>query len=362
MAPAHGLEARVELGHARRPRPPVEVGEPDVVARPLEVVQEQRELAQVEDRLVRDAPRPAPRPELDAERRRRPRELARLVGEHPLRCLLLDEQMRVRRPSSSAESDGGAPQRSPYGCGDAPGVPRDAHRRETYLRTRPLPSRERVDGPQDGAAARRGVGRARAFQRDPQGSPSRDRPRSPRGRRVLPLLAPLAVHRRATRPSGRGALRDCRLVAGRGRGPHAPRRRLRIRAAPRADARCDPAPRGQRRLGVRLVQGCERAPVCPDRGPRLPPRATARLGLVGRARGGAGRRDPVLDLRRDRDDREPLVRRHGVGPLRDHARARAPDRPAPVRASSRRPRSRSSRARSSGSSTSRGSARSAPSG
>ena len=80
-----------------------------LLSRALEVVQEQRELAQVEDRLVRDASRPAPRPELDAERGRRPRELPRLVGEHPLGCLLLDEQVRVRRPSPRAEPDGGAP-------------------------------------------------------------------------------------------------------------------------------------------------------------------------------------------------------------------------------------------------------------
>ena len=70
----------------------MEVRETEVVPVPLEVVLEQRELAQVEDRLVRDAARPAGRAELHPQRLRRPDELSRLVGQHPLGGLLLDEE------------------------------------------------------------------------------------------------------------------------------------------------------------------------------------------------------------------------------------------------------------------------------
>ena len=58
--------------------------------------------------------------------------------------------------------------------------------------------------------------------------------------------------------------------------------------------------------------------------------------VVGGPRGGAGRRDPVVRLGRDRDDREPLVPDHRVGALRDRDRARAADRPSPVRGPRRR--------------------------
>ena len=89
---AQGVEARIELRHPGRPRPSVEVREPEVVPVPLEVVLEQRELAQVEDRLVCDATRPAGRAEVTPSASRRPDELSRLVGQHPLGGLLLDEE------------------------------------------------------------------------------------------------------------------------------------------------------------------------------------------------------------------------------------------------------------------------------
>ena len=125
---AHRLEAGVELGHARRPRTPVEVRQAEVVPRPLEVVQQQRELAQVEDRLVRDAARPPPRPQVDAERGGGAGQVPRLVGEHPLRRLLLDEQPRMGRPVSSAKPDSGAPKRPADGRGETPRMSRHVHR------------------------------------------------------------------------------------------------------------------------------------------------------------------------------------------------------------------------------------------
>ena len=52
VPPAHRVEARVELGHSWRARPAVEVREAQVVPATLEVVQQERELALVEDRLA----------------------------------------------------------------------------------------------------------------------------------------------------------------------------------------------------------------------------------------------------------------------------------------------------------------------
>ena len=75
----------------------------------------------------------------------------------------------------------------------------------------------------------------------------------------------------------------------------------------------------------------ERVVLRPDGRARVPPRATARLRLVGRGRGGAVRHDPVVHLGRDRDDRKPVVPGGGLGPLRDRARAGAAERAPPAR-------------------------------
>ena len=58
---------------------------------------------------------------------------------------------------------------------------------------------------------------------------------------------------------------------------------------------------------------------------RVPPGAAPRLRLVGRARRGPVRRDPLVHLGRDRDDREPLLPGHCVGHLRDCTGAGAPE-------------------------------------
>ena len=98
----------------------MEVGEAEVVAVPLEVVEEQRELALVEDRLARHRVDPRGRPELDTERASGPDELPRLVGQHPLRRLLADEEARVRRPAARASTDDGAPHRPSDRSREAP--------------------------------------------------------------------------------------------------------------------------------------------------------------------------------------------------------------------------------------------------
>ena len=145
------------------------------------------------------------------------------------------------------------------------------------------------------------------------------------------LRAALAGRRRAARAPRRGALPDRRFLARRRRRTDAAWPGLRVRPAPAARARRDPAPRGEHRRGLRLVQGGERALLRADGRARVPPRPPARLAMVGRAGGSPRRRHSVVDLRRDRDDREPLVPDHRVGALRDRARARAAERPPSVR-------------------------------
>ena len=93
-----------------------------------EVVQEERELTQMEDRLIRDPAGPPARPELDSERGGRATELPRLVGEHPLGSFLLDEQARMGRPVTRPQSDRRAPERPADRRGEAPCVSRDVHR------------------------------------------------------------------------------------------------------------------------------------------------------------------------------------------------------------------------------------------
>ena len=138
-----------------RAGPPVEAREPEVVPAPLEVVQEQRELTQVEDRLVRDPPRPAGRPELDAESARRPLELPRLVREHPLRRLLLDEEPGVRRPVPRPEADERAPQGPSDRSRDAAGARCERHLSRRRATRRARAAREVARGP-----CRRGGARA----------------------------------------------------------------------------------------------------------------------------------------------------------------------------------------------------------
>ena len=84
-----------------------------------------------------------------------------------------------------------------------------------------------------------------------------------------------------------------------------------------------------------MVQGRERALLGAHRDPGVSARPQARVAVVGRPRGGADRRDPVVDLGRDGDDGEHGVLRRRVGALRDDARARAADRPPAARAARR---------------------------
>ncbi len=119
MSPTHRLEARVELGHARCAGAPVEIGEAKPVAMPLEVVQEERELAEVEDRLLADAFRPCLGADLHTQSTSRPFQLARFVREHPVDVLVRDEETRVRRPAPGTQGDGGAPKRAPDRCHEA---------------------------------------------------------------------------------------------------------------------------------------------------------------------------------------------------------------------------------------------------
>ena len=114
---------------------------------------------------------------------------------------------------------------------------------------------------------------------------------------ALYALLSLAIHGPRVHPDEERYL-IARVLARRGRGPHAPRAELRLRAAPRARARRDHPRRGQRRRRVRLVQGRERALLRADGGTRVPARPQVRLRLVGGARGGPGRRDPLVRLGR----------------------------------------------------------------
>ena len=92
MAAAHRRKTGIELGHPLGTWPAVEVREAEVVPVPLEVVEEERELALVEDRLTFHCVDPLRRAELDPERVSGADELARLVREHPLGGLLTDEE------------------------------------------------------------------------------------------------------------------------------------------------------------------------------------------------------------------------------------------------------------------------------
>ena len=87
-------------------------------------------------------------------------------------------------------------------------------------------------------------------------------PRSP----STPGWPPSSTSRAST---GRGALPHRGLLARRGRGPHAPRRRIRLRPSLRARSRRDPLAELRGRPGVRPLQGGERlffaltaVPVC----------------------------------------------------------------------------------------------------
>ena len=122
-----------------------------------------------------------------------------------------------------------------------------------------LASRERGDRPRDGAGRGRRASSRQGPRREPIRIAGRRRARPRRGRRVRRLRAALARRRRAARPSRRGAVPDRRVVARRGRGPDAPRGRIRVRPAAPARARRDPPARRERRRGLRLVQGGERA-------------------------------------------------------------------------------------------------------
>ena len=93
-----------------------------------EVVEEERELTQMEDRLIRDPAGPPARPELDSERGGRATELPRLVGEHPLSSLLFEEQARVRGPVTRPQSDRRLPERPADRPSKAARVSRDVHR------------------------------------------------------------------------------------------------------------------------------------------------------------------------------------------------------------------------------------------
>ena len=98
VPPPHRLVAGVELGHARRARPPVQVRDAEPVAVPLEREPDQRELARVEDGLVADAGDPA------APGRRRTPSLAAIRLTSAASSAIAhavpvagDEQPRVRR-------------------------------------------------------------------------------------------------------------------------------------------------------------------------------------------------------------------------------------------------------------------------
>ncbi len=126
VPPLETLEARVELGEARRAGPAVEVGEPEPVLVPLEIVQQQGELALVEDRLPADAASPALRADGDAHAPRELSQLARLVGEHPVGAFLLDEEARMVRPAARPEPDRCPAERSPDRRSRAPDLRADA--------------------------------------------------------------------------------------------------------------------------------------------------------------------------------------------------------------------------------------------
>ena len=110
-----------------RSRPAVEVREPEAVPVALEVVQEERELAQVEDRLVRATASPsAPaRPGCRARRRASASCRASYASTHSA-PFLLDEEPRVRRPSPACEA-----RRRPA----ADGLPTGAARRRARVAT-----------------------------------------------------------------------------------------------------------------------------------------------------------------------------------------------------------------------------------
>ena len=129
-----------------------------------------------------------------------------------------------------------------------------------------------------------------------------------------------------SRPPGRGALHDGSLVAGRGPGPHAPGTAFRLRPSLPGFARGHHPPDGERRRGVRVVQGRQRALLRTDGRARVPPGAAARLRLVGGSRGRLVRRHPLGHLGRHRDDRVRLVSGDCLGPLRDRGRVGAPNR------------------------------------
>ena len=114
------VEAGVELGHSGGPRATVEVRDAEVVAALLKVLQEQREVAQMEDRLICDAVRPTRGPEPDAQLIRGALELARLVRQDPAGRLALDKKARVRRPGARANDRRGAPDRPPHRRRESP--------------------------------------------------------------------------------------------------------------------------------------------------------------------------------------------------------------------------------------------------
>ena len=147
------------------------------------------------------------------------------------------------------------------------------------------------------------------------------RARRDRLRRVSPLRAAGDGCRWPSRPPGRGALHDGSLVAGRGPGPHAPGTAFWLRPSLPGFARGHHSPDGERRRGVRVVQGRQRVLLRTDGRARVPPGAAARLRLVGGSRGRLVRRHPLGHLDRHRDDRVRLVSGDRLGPLRDRGRA-----------------------------------------
>ena len=257
-------------------------------------------------------------------------------------------QSRVRSPTAARRSGlpTGAARRRACHVTFIDRVARIAARADGPAPSRGYRSPERGDGP------RHGVGRAwrasRARRAGTAGRCSCSAWSSPARSALYTLLA-LAVDVPRVHPDEERYLIGG-LLARRGRGPQPPRRGLRLRPAPRRSCSPRSSASRERRRGLRLVQGRERAPLRADGRAGVPPRAAAPRGLVGGARGGAVRRDPVLRLGRDRDDRKPLVPRGRLGALyaiamsrwsgrRSSASSRCSRRSAPrsSRAAARRP-------------------------
>src|SRR5204863_8207931 len=105
VACPHRLVAGIELGHAGRARPAVEIGDAQPVAATLERQAEERELARVEDGLVAYACDPPLRPDANAERPGDARDLGGVVGDRPAVAVPGDEQARMRRPRLRPPAD-----------------------------------------------------------------------------------------------------------------------------------------------------------------------------------------------------------------------------------------------------------------